>query len=192
MDNIGRTMKERAIKFMENDRKAKVKKEIELKKKEEKFENFIKYINNKKNSFILHMLSITSENPVYVYSLNFPEEIVQKSEKIINIVQELNKMDNIKIIILQFWNIMQDIADKKIIIKTDIEKNIIKSVESRIQRIFTIFDLGPIQFEIIMDDSNDLELATHIQNLVYSDCSDLEIKQGFENFGEPKYYVVSP
>ncbi len=184
-DNVERAMKERAIRFMERDQKLQKEKEEkianEFLEKMAKVQNFVEYVSKTKNSLILRVESARNNIPI-VLSSCITMEFVQKSEEIIPTIRELDMLDEIKPMVFELWDIIQDLANKKIHVVSDIDKQMIRNVELKIKQIFEIFDLGPVQFKTIMDDSKDLELARHIQSLVNSNCSDLEINHGFENF----------
>lgn len=187
MSSIQDIMKERALRFkykdiehknteIEKENKEKEKIRIDLIAKNLQVDNFISYLHKIKNNLLHHIMNTDQNIPIILASY-INKEFVHKSKKIVNIIKKIELMDNVKKIIFELWDIIQDIADTKMNIKTDIDKKMIKNVEINIKAIFETFDLGPVQFQIIMDDSKDLEYAQLMQNLILIGANDDTISQ---------------
>ena len=85
------------------------------------------------------------------------------------------KLEEIKAYVFKLWDTIQNVVNENLTVKTEVDKKMVKNVEKKIQQVFEIFELGHVEFEVIMDDSRDVEYAQLLQRLMNEGCSDMEI-----------------
>ncbi len=178
-------MRERAIRMKqkdqkiqdENDRKKKNeedKKRVVLKQQQTEVTKFIEYVNNVMNSLNSRLVN-EKQYTTIVFASCITNEFVDKSRDVKQSIVELGRLDEIKSLMFLLWDNIQNVANKNLTIKSEVDRNMVKNVEKKIQQIFDIFELGYVEFEVVMDDSKDLEYARALQKMFDNNMSDADI-----------------
>ena len=173
MSSIKEIMKERAMRFKQKEQNIKEKKDkVEMEqieketretlKHDQNIHNYIQYVNKIQESLFNRFLNETQYKSI-AFSSCITNEFVDKSRDARPSVLELNRLDEIKTLLFVLWDNIQSVVNINLTVTTELDKKMVKSVEKNIQNVFEIFELGPVQFEIFMDDSNDLEYAKELQ-----------------------------